>query len=151
MNCALTLASKVAPVFQILAFVIAVVAVGIAWMQYRAARIIEISKLLEDSQIRCARRMLYKELVEKTPPNDWWKDNDDLEQAAGTVCSSFSTAGVIAEKVWIKRLIAREWAYTICWSHEALAAYLKFRRAANPNAYRPYTRLYCKAKHLKRN
>jgi hypothetical protein len=99
---------------QIVLPVIAVIAAVIAWMQYRAARIIEISKLLEDSKIRCARRMLYKELVEKPPPSDWWKHDDKLAQAAETVCSNFSTVGVISEKVWIKKFIAREWAYTIC-------------------------------------
>lgn len=96
--------------------------------------------------------MLYKELVKKPPTNDWWND-DKLEQAAEAVCSSFSTAAVIAEKVWIKRFIAREWAHTICWSHEVLATYLKFRKTDNPNAYLPYTRLYLAAKRLsvKRN
>lgn len=119
----------------------------IALSQDRTSKIFEMLKHLEDPIIRESRRVLYQRVRVKTAPDKWWEHDDELDEAAATICARYALVAVIIgndRRVW--KFIAREWANNICWTHETLEKYLLYRRIDEPNAYYGYTKLYEAAK-----
>ena len=121
----------------ILTGIAGVAAIG-AYLQIQASNKFEMLKILEAPRVRKARRLLYKKLVEGRAPTMWWKSDDDLEEAASTVCSSFDIVGIMAWKMNMK-FFAREWAHPICWTRRVLEDYIEDR---NKGGYRGYSVLY---------
>jgi len=118
-----------------------VAAVG-AYAQLQTFKRFELLKILEAQPVRNARRLLYHRLRQpKAPPAEWWTD-DNLEEAASSVCASFDIVGLIARRRnW--RFFTSEWAHPICWTYEVLEEYIRMR---NPNGYHGYRDLYKAAK-----
>ncbi len=132
---------------QVALALIAFAAAIVAYEQVRTFKRFELLKMLEDPRIRKARRMLYQRLrVAKEPALQiWWEDDDDLEEAASTVCASFDIVGRMA-RGRNRRFIIRGWSYNICWTYEILDGYLCERQRNNPLAYDGYRKLYGDAK-----
>ena len=69
---------------QIVLATIALLAAIVAYLQLRAYKLLEMLKLVEDLEIRAARRTVLKELP-KLKRAEWWDDSDEgkrLEQAS---------------------------------------------------------------------
>jgi hypothetical protein len=129
--------------------IIAALAALVGYRQLQMSTRYELLKMLEQPHVRDARRLLYQKLRAQTPESRWWenkdnKDNDELERAASTVCSSFDIIGLMARGS-NRRFFRRYWAYPICWTYKALEQYLDAR---NPTGYVGYRRLYKEASDL---
>ena len=120
----------------------AVVAAIVGYWHLQTFQRFELLKLLEDQNVRKARRVVYLKLHKQQPEDfDWWDKDEDLEEAASTVCASFDIVGLMAS--WPnRRFFRKHWAPNICWTYEALNQYIGHRS----NGYRGYLRLYEKAK-----
>jgi len=128
---------------QITLMLIAGGAAFVAWHQVRTFRLFELLKFLEDPRIRQARRTIFKG-VKKDDSQKWWETDEDLEEAAATVCASFDIVSLLA-KGTNRKFFIRNWAHSICWTHETLEGFLTDRRRIH-DAYRSYTSLYKDAK-----
>jgi hypothetical protein len=95
---------------QIGLFVTAVIAAIYGYRQLQASNRYELLKLLEDERFRKARRLLWKELCAEgaSPPPQWWKQCEKLEEAAGKTCASFDIVALMA-KYGNREFFAREW------------------------------------------
>jgi hypothetical protein len=125
-----------------LTFIVALAAIG-AYAQLQTYKRSELLKILEDTRVRKARRLLYLRLrIPKEPPQLWWESDDELEEAATMVCASYDIVGLIA-KGRNRRFFIKEWSYNICWTYEILSEYLGAR---HPVAYHGYRKLYGHAK-----
>jgi hypothetical protein len=133
---------------QIVLTFIALLAGIIGYLQLLASNQYELLKMLQDEQVRKARRMLWTELCAKKPESKWWEKNDELEQAAALVCGTFDIVALMAN-YFNYLFFSREWANTICWTYDALKEYLAFRTENNPRSYPHYYKLYQKAKKQK--
>jgi hypothetical protein len=129
---------------HILLLLVASVAAIFAFVHVRTFRLFELLRFLEDHRIREARRRVFRK-VKKDDQSKWWETDPELEEAAGTVCASYDIVAHLATGR-IRKLFVREWANSICWSHERLETYLKERRINVPNAYHGYSELYRDAK-----
>lgn len=138
---------------QIALPIIAVVTGWIVWTQHRTSKVFALIRYLEDPRVRSARRLLYKNLIAKSPPEKWWVRDDDLEDAAATVCVRYSIVGVMTKNdKWVREFIAREWANNIRRTYEALTGYLEYRRDSDgTDAYSGYQELYDATKPQKRS
>jgi len=115
-----------------------------AYYQLQTFKQFELLKILEARPVRKARHLLWHRLQQpkEEPPLHWWTDNDDLEEAASSVCASFDIVGIIARgRNW--KFFTKEWAHPICWTYESLQEYIRMR---NPNGYHGYRALYKAAK-----
>jgi hypothetical protein len=122
----------------VLTGIVAFAAIG-AYVQLQTYKRSELLKILEDSRVRKARRLLYLRLrVPKEPPQLWWENDDELEEVATTVCASYDIVGLIA-KGRNRRFFVRQWSYNICWTYEVLNEYLSVR---HPVAYHGYRKFY---------
>jgi hypothetical protein len=130
-------------VSQIILTAIAGVAAIGAYLQLQAQNKIEMLKLLEAPHVRKARRLLHKKLVESEAPAKWWQFDDDLEEAASTVCASFDIVGIMAWRL-NRRFFANEWSHPICWTFKVLKDYIDAR---NPGGYHGYRRLHEEVTH----
>lgn len=129
---------------QIALALTAFAAAGFGYWQLRASNRYELLKKLEDEQVRKARRLLWKELLAKKPQASWWND-DDLEEAASTVCASFDIVGLMA-KYGNYSFFCKEWAPVIRWTYEALQEYIAERKKHRSRAFDNYRKLYERAK-----
>ncbi len=127
---------------QIILMVIAVVAAAIAFYQVSTFKLFELLKFLEEERFRDARRVVYKHRKSR---KNWWDANDKLRAAASTVCASYDIVGHLA-RGGNRKFFKLYWAYSICWTHEALDGFLKARRKTVPDAYHAYSELYKEAK-----
>jgi hypothetical protein len=78
-------------------FFVAVAAVLAALMQVRAFKLLELLKLLENPEVRNARRIVIRELYELRG-EPWWQEHEQkerFEQAASHVCATYDTLGQI--------------------------------------------------------
>ena len=123
--------------------VIAFSAAIAAFIHVRTFKLFELLKFLEEPHIRSARRTVYTEI--RNREDDWWKTDDKLQDVASTVCASYDIVARLA-KGRSRRFFRRYWAYSICWTHEALTEFLRERRREVPDAYQGYTDLYVEAK-----
>jgi hypothetical protein len=130
---------------QILLLVVAVMAAVFARRQVSTFRLFELLKFLEEERVRSARRQLFLEVVETQTKWDWWSGNDRLDETAGTICASYDIVARMA-KGRSRRFFKKHWAYSICWTHEALEDFLIERRARVPDAFEGYTGLYKEAR-----
>ncbi|MGA7710453.1 MAG: hypothetical protein WCA81_01005 [Rhizomicrobium sp.] len=135
--------------FQSPVAVVASLTAAAAWTQIQQFRQFEVLKYLEEPRIRSARRTLYYKLKNVTD-QEWWNTDMELEEAAATVCTSFSIVGHMVG-LWNYRFFVRNWAHPICWTYEALEQYLAERRKEAPNAYEGFTKLYNSAKRHRSN
>jgi hypothetical protein len=126
---------------------LALIALGaavVAWVQLETAKRFEFLKVVEEPEIRKARRILYKRLrnPKRPPPSAWWEsedpDNVELEAAASDVCASFDIVGLMAKRQ-NRKFFVEEWRHPICWTYAVLEDYIKYR---NPGGYRGYRSLY---------
>jgi hypothetical protein len=114
-----------------------------AYMHVRTFKLFELLKFLEEPQIRSARRTVFQKIRHRT--DDWWRTDNDLDEAAAIVCASYDIVARLA-RGRSRRFLRRQWAYSICWTHEALDGFVRDRRRDVPTAYRGYTGLYLEAK-----
>jgi hypothetical protein len=110
---------------------IALVAAAGAVLQLKASNKSEMLKLLTDPPIRRARRLLWQRLVVSHPPAKWWDFDqegfdDELEEAASTVCASFDVLAITVYR-FNRGYFVRNWAHPICWTHKVLQPYLEHR------------------------
>jgi hypothetical protein len=133
---------------QIVLTVIAFGALLGAFLQIKTSNKFELLKILESPRIREARGLLWRKLraSNASSPHMWWQYDEELEKAAATVCASFDIVGIVGRR-WNRRFFTRNWAYPVCWTHEALEAYIKHRsEEQKAQAYEGYERLYKAAK-----
>lgn len=132
---------------QIVLATIALLAAIVAYLQLRAYKLLEMLKLVEDLEIRAARRTVLKELP-KLKRAEWWDDSDEgkrLEQDAADVCASYDILGLMIENDKLGggygSFFEKYWAHSIVSCHEELQEYLRYRRQNNPQAYEGFSRL----------
>ena len=123
-----------------IAFVAVFVASIGAFLQLQAVNLSDLVRRLEDPRIRQARRSIY--LASNQRKNEpWWRD-DDLNEKANELCATFDILWITA-KWGNKRFFTEHWAYTICWTYEALDGFLQERRGrGDPGAFYGYRKLY---------
>jgi len=123
----------------------AVIAASVGYWQLQTFQRFELLKLLEDKNVREARRQVWLKLHKHQPKDfDWWdkEEYQELESHASTVCASFDIVGLMAS--WPnRRFFIKHWAHGIRWTYKALEKYIDHRHS---NGYRGYRRLYKKAK-----
>jgi hypothetical protein len=128
---------------QIILLFVAIVAAAAGFVQVRTIRLFELLKFLEESSVRDARRPIFKE-VKLGDTEKWWETNLKLDEAASTVCATYDIVSHLAMGK-NRRFFVREWANSICWTHERLENFLKDRRRTVPSAYHAYSALYKEA------
>jgi len=136
---------------------VAVIIAGIAaYRQIYTIELFELLKFVEQQELRKARRVIYYEIRAVPAGIKWWaeKEHEDWEEAAAEVCEFYEILGLIIERSRLATrfcfgvgwFFTREWSDSIVNAHEALQPYLAHRRDTQPNAYRGFTRLYCRAR-----
>jgi hypothetical protein len=129
---------------QIILTVIAAAAASSALYQLKAANLSDLLNRLEAHNVREARRLIYTARLERSN-EPWWRDGN-LSECANDLCATFDILWITA-KWGNRRFFAKYWAYTICWTYEALDGFLKERRRqGDPAAFDGYRRLYELAK-----
>jgi hypothetical protein len=119
--------------------------------QYRSSKIFDAIKYVEDTETRSARKLIYEKLRRSKPRDkSWWKQDDDLADAAATVCARYSTLGAVtADDKKVREFVTMEWANNICETYEALKDYIRYRENPEtgiPGAFRHFEMLYSEAK-----
>jgi hypothetical protein len=118
-------------------------------LQLRRFKRFELLKFLELRDTRAARRVVMREIAERT--DAWWErkdlDGDRLEAAASDVCASYDIlARMIERRKWIcgkrhEAFFRRHWARSIVRTNDALSKFLAHRRVEAPDAYDAFSRL----------
>jgi hypothetical protein len=129
---------------QSILVLIALAAAIAAYIHVRTIKLFELLKFLEEPEIRRARLTVFEDIRNKAG-TEWWKSDSRLQEAASTVCASYDIVARLA-RGRSRRFFRRHWAYSICWTHEALDEFLRDRRREVPDAYRGYSDLYIEAK-----
>jgi hypothetical protein len=125
----------------------AICAALVAYHQYRSSKLFQLLQFLEAPTIRASRHKLFQS-KEITNKDKWWEEKENLElaNAASDICASYDIVWRVASRRH-RRFFRRHWAYSICWTHEALKTFLDARRLdGDKDAYREFTNLYLKAK-----
>src|SRR5580692_12660386 len=93
---------------QIILLFVAIVAATAGFVQVRTIRLFELLKFLEESSVRSARRLIFKE-VKPGDTEKWWETHPKLDEAASTVCATYDIVSHLATGR-NRRFFVREWA-----------------------------------------
>jgi hypothetical protein len=127
--------------------VTAIGAGSVAYIQYRSSKLFQLLQFLEAPKIRASRHRLFRS-KEITNKDKWWEEteNEGLAKDASDICASYDIVWRVASGRH-RRFFRCDWAYSICWTHEALQTFLNARRLdGDKDAYREFTNLYLEAK-----
>jgi hypothetical protein len=131
---------------------VALFAAVAAFAQVRTIRLFELLKYLESSEIRKARRVVFREIYPRKD-QDWWLDKENgerWESAASDVCASYDILGRIIQFDRLDRILPRggygtffkrHWSRSIVDNYDALEHFLEYRRQRAPNSYSAFTQL----------
>jgi hypothetical protein len=114
---------------------------------YRSARLFEAIRYVEDADSRRARRIVYQKLKRSPSVPNWWEQNDELADAAATVCARYNLLGAVTlEDIELRQFVVREWSHNICTTFEALSECIQYREKGRPGAFQRYADLYHEAR-----
>lgn len=121
----------------------------IALKEFRSTRIFEAIQYIEADDTRSARKTLYEGLHRDTPSQNWWETDKNLDHAAAITCARYNLLGVLTRRdKYLRQFVVREWTNNICWTHEALQEYIRYRersKTGRPRMFRHYEELYADA------
>ncbi len=146
---------------QIVLAVIAVVAAGFAYVQIRTFKLFELLKFVQSKEMVDARRVVRKEIAQKSPSETWWDEADDnkknreLEACASVASTGYDVLGLYLKSHLLDRFVpgsltrffVRHWAASIVDTYDILEPYISARQSKHGLHYHSgYIWLYKRAK-----